>query len=53
MRPCNHTEPPDVTCIEFHTDALLRHARGEKQKRCKKCGRWIWSSLWIKKARKA
>jgi hypothetical protein len=37
--------------VQWHADAEERHKAGEKQKKCRECGYYIWESLFGRKPR--
>ena len=39
----------DLSYLEWHNDSEQRHSRGEKQRQCPKCKKWVWESLYYKK----
>lgn len=41
-QPCDWHKPSGLGYMEWHADAEKRAAAGEKQKKCKDCGRYFW-----------
>ena len=44
---CKHRED-NLSYLAWHEDAERRAKRGQKQRLCTECGRWIWGYLWRK-----
>lgn len=43
---CPHDEPPDLGYVSSLDDATRRRRKGERQKQCPVCKRWIWYSFY-------
>jgi hypothetical protein len=43
---CPHTDPPDLGFLAAYGDAEDRMARGEKQRRCPVCHKYIWEEYY-------
>lgn len=43
---CPHRQPPELGYMDWHLDAEERHKRGERQKLCPVCVKWIWESFY-------
>ena len=43
---CPLHEDNDLSYMGWHADAGNRQVRGEKQRQCPKCKRWVWESLY-------
>jgi len=39
-----HSPIPDLGYMAWHGDAVMREKRGEGQRRCPMCGKWVWES---------
>jgi hypothetical protein len=46
---CHHETPRKLPYMADQADARRRMKRGETQKFCPVCERWIWHSWWRKK----
>lgn len=49
---CAHYETRrfDHNQVASFEDAEKRHAHGEKQRRCQRCGLYVWDTMWFPKA---
>ena len=43
---CAHRPEPELGYVAWHLDAQERHKRGERQRKCENCGKFIWGSFW-------
>lgn len=43
---CPHRPEPELGYMNWHLDAAERNKRGERQRQCPVCEKWIWSSFW-------
>ncbi len=44
---CPHTAPPELPYVKWHMDAEERMKRGEKQRKCPVCHKWIWEEYYL------
>ncbi len=44
--PCAHRQQPDMDYVHWHEDADRRLAAGERQRRCRACGLYVWGEFW-------
>jgi len=45
---CTHRPLPEQSYHEAHAEAEQRMKAGQKQRRCKACGRYVWNAYYRK-----